>query len=362
MRKRICIVFGHLEPSNGISRSAIAMSEILSNNGFDVTLAPLFAIREEAVKTISSGVHIQRVLGFYFRGLPKLVDLIPDRFLYKWILSKKKYDLEIGFEKALSIKIIAAADSRSHASKLAWMHGYDEGLELRTQYETIGKVICVSKCNALRLANELPTISTDYCYNPINEKFIVEQGKADIDIVRPKGVLFVTVGRLSPEKGYIRLLDIVAKLKSDGYKLNLWIIGDGPEGQKLKAYCNDLNINEIVTFTGAKANPHRYTSKSDVFVCSSFSEGYSTACTEAAMLGVPIVTTDVSGSKEIIDDCEAGLHCGLDNESLYSALKKVLDNPKIIDDWKRVMARTKEKFSQEHRTQRLLEIVSNALK
>lgn len=364
MKKKICLTFEHLVPSNGVSRSAIAIANLLDEQGYDVTLAPLFRIDKKFIEVMNPGVHLQKVFGFYFHGFAQLVDLIPDRFLYWLIFKKHHYDLEIGFHIEMPIKIIAAGCRRSHASnKLAWMHGYDEGLKLRHQYESIGKVVCVSKCNADRLQRELPSIVADYSYNPIDDIKIVELGKESIDLPMPTvKPLFISVGRHSPEKGYMRLLDIVYRLKNEGYKFSLWLVGDGPEHDKLVSYSHELNIDDMVTFTGATKNPHKFTSKADVFICSSFREGYSTSCTEAIMLGIPVITTCVSGGEEIIAESGCGTLCNLDDESLYKAIKAVLDNPNVVCLWKNKLADKKNSFSQKVRAQRLFRIVSDLLR
>ena len=115
------------------------------------------------------------------------------------------------------------------------MHGYDYGLSLKSQYEVIGKVICVSRYNSEKLKSELPSIQTDYNYNPIDEAVVQKYGNEPIDIKVPKeGPLFITVGRMSPEKGFERLLKAFKRLKDDGYKYTLWLIGDGPDFMKLQ--------------------------------------------------------------------------------------------------------------------------------
>lgn len=360
--KKICISFGHLESSNGVSRAAIAMANLLSKD-YDVTLVPLFAFEKQALKTINPEVHVRRVFGFYFHGFVRLIDFIPDFLLYWLIFGLYHYDLEIAYQKDMPIKIIGGKHCHFSTKKLAWMHGYDEGVTLKRQYERIGKVICVSKCNADRLASELPTIITDYCYNPIDDVKIVNQGKDNVDLERSdKNILFVSVGRLSPEKGYYRLLDVCAKLRGEGFCFSLWLVGDGPEFERLQTHMSELHLEEIVTFVGAQSNPHKYTSKADVFVCSSYREGYSTACTEALLLGVPIITTEVGGSQEQIEDAECGLRCGLEDNDLYLALKSVLENPKVIEEWKNKLKETKERFSQKERSARLFNIINNTLK
>lgn len=362
MKKRICLSFGHLVASNGVSRSAIAIANLLTDHGYDVTLAPLFSIENKMMETMNPNVHLQRVFGFYFHGFVKLVDLIPKRWLYWLIFGRKHFDLEIAFQKDMAIKIIGSGAKNGNVARLAWIHTYDEGLSLRKQYERIGKVICVSKQNSDRLIQELPTVVSDYSYNPIDERVVIEQSKEPIDVQRPSDCpLFVSVGRHSPEKGYIRLLDIIARLRDEGYKMKLWLIGGGVQHNELIEHSNRLGLQDIVYFSGPTSNPHRYTIHGDVFICSSYREGYSTACTESVMLGIPVITTDVGGSREIIEESACGIHCGLDDESLYQAIKSVLISPQIIQEWKNVLITTKTKFSQGERSKRLFRIVEETL-
>lgn len=360
-KKRICISFGHLKTSNGVARAAMATANVLAKE-YDVTLVPLFSIEKQALQLVNPEVHVQRVFGFYFRGLVRLVDLIPNIILYKLIFGRFHYDLEIAYQKDLPIKIIGGKYCRNSAKKLAWMHGYDEGVTLRKYYERIGKVVCVSRCNAERLSAELPSLENDFCYNPTDDEKVVSLGKELIELARPADkVLFVSVGRHSSEKGYYRLLDVCARLRDEAYQFSLWLIGDGPEHERLVKHCNELQLGNMVTFTGATPNPHKYTSKADVFVCSSFKEGYSTVCTEAIMLGIPVITTDVGGSREIIKDSECGIQCGLDDDSLFQAMKTVLDNPELIYEWKKVLQKTKDVFSQKERSKKLFKIVNETL-
>lgn len=348
-------------PSNGVCRAAIAIANILTEYGYDVTLVPLFRVDKQLINSMNPKVHIQKVFGFYFHGLAKIVDLIPDKFLYWWIFSKKGYDLEIGFQYELPIKIVAAGSVNNGKKRLAWIHTYDEGLHLRKQYERIGKVVSVSKQNCKRLAQELPSVISEYSYNPIDDRVVIELSKESVSNQRPDCPLLVSVGRHSPEKGYMRLINIIAQLRDEGYKMQLWLIGDGPQHKELVEHSKSLGLNDVVLFTGSTSNPHKYTVQGDVFVCSSYREGYSTACTESIMLGIPVITTDVGGSREIIDDSGCGIHCGLDDASLYQAIKSVLDNPSIIKEWKAILKNTKVSFSQKERAKRLLAVIEEAI-
>ena len=330
--KKICIMFNHLRHQDGVGRSAIAIANQLTKMKLaEVTLIPLFINDKSAYNLLDDNVKIKPAFGFYFRGFAQIVKYIPAIWLHRWFVGDG-FDIEVAFQYGLCIKCIAATSRRSHAAKYAWMHCYDEGLVFREAYEKIGTVCCVSRCNAERLHKELPTIKVDYNYNPIDDVQVRELGAEALDIERPDGLLFVTVGRLSPEKGF------------------------GPLEVELKQKRVDLGLEEEVQFLGRQSNPHKYTAKADVFVCSSLTEGYSTACTEAIMLNVPVVTTNVSGAEEIIGEAECGKMTGMDDDSLHAALKELCENPAMVDDWKLKLQETKSRFSAEVRIQRLIKL------
>lgn len=363
--KKIAFVFGHIASSDGISRCAIAIANlIVANRDYDVTLIPLFKVEKEALSTVDKRVHVKKVFGFYFHGLVRVVNIIPDKFLYKWIVEKGNYNLEIGFAFGLGTQIIGAKDIKTSAKRILWMHTYDYNMVYREQYMRVGHVVNVSRLNAIKLKEELGDNLeiSDYCHNPIKDDIIIQEGKVPVELSRGDGLLFVSVGRHSPEKGYLRLITIVRKLVDEGFHFKLLLVGDGPEHEMLKEKVKELNLERTIILTGATSNPHKYTAKADVFVCSSFREGYSTACTEALLLGVPIITTAVGGSQEQIEDAECGIRCGLKDEDLYNALKYVLETPDVIREWREILNHTKIRFTQQARSEKLFDIIDKALK
>lgn len=355
---KVCFSFNHFQNSDGIARSAIAMANSLSKiRDVEVTLRPVFKYDKSMCKLLNSKVKIKPVLGFYFNGLSKILKIIPDHFLHNWIFGKNEYDIEIGFQHGTATRAVVSSDN-SDVKHLIWMHGYDEGLLMKNYYRKADKVICVSKYNASRLRCELSyDVPIEWCYNPIEEKKVIEFGKEAINIPQKSGMLFVTVGRQSEEKGYLRLIEVASKLKKKGYKFSIWFVGDGPQHITLVEKVKELNLENEIMFMGNQSNPHKFTSKADAFICSSFSEGYSTACTEAIMLGVPVITTEVSGAKEIIDNAECGLMVENSDEGLFLAMKSVMDNPQIIKSWKNTLKNTKQRFFAERRIKQLISVL-----
>ena len=143
------------------------------------------------------------------------------------------------------------------------------------------------------------------------------------------------VGKLTQNKGFDRMLRIQEKLMKEGYKSHLHIIGDGPEKGKLEEYCRQNNISGSVTFWGYQTNPYKYISNCDLFICASHSEGFSTAATEALIVGTPICTVEVSGMKELLgENNEYGVVVDNNDEALYQGIKKLFDNRSLLNHYK----------------------------
>ena len=355
MKKRIVFVLNNLQYADGVAKVLVELCNFLDEKLFDITIIPIYRCDPNFIKLLKPHIHIQKALGFYFRGLDKIVNVLPIHFLYQKIVGGS-YDIEVAFQYGLATRMIANSTNRN-AKHYAWMHGYDEGLTLGKEYPKFDKVFCVSKFNEERLRRESNgTVNVDYCYNIIDESKILEASKDEISEDTSQKPIFVAVGRQTPEKGFLRLVDVVNRLKKDGYQFTLWLIGDGVEHQQLVDKVSGEKLEDTVKLLGIQSNPHKFTSKADVFICSSFSEGYSTACVEAILLGVPVISTAVSGAQEIIDDSQCGIVCEFDDDSLYTTLKNVLDHPKVISEWRNTLSVTKNKFGSKIRGKRVNQI------
>src|SRR5699024_6359779 len=137
-------------------------------------------------------------------------------------------------------------------------------------------------------------------------------------------------------KGYDRLLPIFNDLVSENKELHLYILGEGHLEQKIDKYIKENNLDDNVTMLGYKDNPYKYVKQADLFVCSSYAEGFSTAVTESLLVGTPVITTRVSGMEEMLgSNNEYGLIVDNEEEALYEGLKTILNDKKILDYYKK---------------------------
>ena len=109
---------------------------------------------------------------------------------------------------------------------------------------------------------------------------------------------FITIGRLTEQKGQWVLLEAFSKIKED---VNLVILGAGEKEKELKNLVQELDIENKVFFLGFQKNPFKFLYNADIFVLSSLWEGFGNVIVEAMRCDLPIISTDCpSGPREII--------------------------------------------------------------
>ena len=89
-------------------------------------------------------------------------------------------------------------------------------------------------------------------------------------------------------------------------EVHFFIIGDGPDKDKLLRMVDELEIEEYVSFLGYREDMYNIISQLDLIVLSSMTEGLPLTPIEAFSLGVPVVATGVGGTVEIVIDGENG--------------------------------------------------------
>ena len=146
----------------------------------------------------------------------------------------------------------------------------------------------------------------------------------------------VTAGRLEQQKGFIRLIEILGHIKGKDY--SLWIIGDGSQKEEIKKRIEKYHLGENVRLFGFQENLYKYISKSDVFICSSYAEGYSTAISESIILGIPVFSVECSGVVEQLKEGMFGVIVPNTDTDLTRMLNELINNPLMITRYKQNIA------------------------
>lgn len=174
--------------------------------------------------------------------------------------------------------------------------------------------------------------------------------------------VLISIGRLSKEKGFLDLLEVVSYVKRIYPDIKLNLVGDGPEREKILKQIKQLNLENNVILHGYKSTEeiNELLIQSSIYVMSSFSESFGLVLLEAAQFRIPLISFKNSGSNEIISNNWDGYLIEDRNKELMAkkiiellknknrriimgnnAYKKCLryDLKNIIVDWKKLIER-----------------------
>lgn len=136
---------------------------------------------------------------------------------------------------------------------------------------------------------------------------------------------FVTMGRLSPEKNFAKLIEAFALFLKEVPRSTLFILGEGALRKELEELITRLNLQEHVFLLGHLENPFQFMKKNDVFVLPSNYEGQPMVLLEAMSLGMKILASNIPANINVVGETEqyGMLTNGTDVESLYKGLARI---------------------------------------
>lgn len=215
--------------------------------------------------------------------------------------------------------------------------------ELYTEFDHLVSVSpSLATVNADSLAEYADRSKFVSAVNLINAPQILQEAKAEfladspgsgdaepawLELLRehPSTSVFISVGRLSPEKNQARLIRAFAVVHAKRPMTALVLVGAGPLEHDLRSAIDELGLGDSVWLAGHRSNPHALMAAADCFVLSSDYEGQPMVLLEAAIIGLPIVTVDFAtvadalpaGGRVVpstVDGLAAGMVAYLDGE------------------------------------------------
>ena len=189
-----------------------------------------------------------------------------------------------------------------------------------------------------------------------------EFSKSNSNIIK-----LITVGRLAPWKNVNTIIEAVHLLKNQDLKINLIIVGSGPEDLDLKKQVNNLNLTNEVIFTGQKkySDLKEYYKSADIYIQASGYEGLPHVLLEAINFNLAIISTPIGGTNEILQDGKNGFILDLEkgikpnSENLKNIILEVVNNKKLTEE-KKVNAKKllNSKFDESKNLYEYLEILN----
>ncbi len=174
--------------------------------------------------------------------------------------------------------------------------------------------------------------------------------------------VILNVSRLIKEKGHEYLIKAFKIVKEKRKNARLVILGEGEERQNLEALIKKLNLENSVYLLGYKSNPYKYMINSDIYVLTSSYEGFSRSVLEAQALGLPVIAFKSKGSHvEYLNDSALFVK-EKDEKALAKAIINLLENDKLMDEYKNKSLQNIKNFSIENGAKRYFKYFETKLK
>ncbi len=257
-----------------------------------------------------------------------------------------KYDIQVAFLEGSITRIFQYGKD---VKKIVWIHNdiskvfgdsFKAKIKLKLDkliYKKYDKLIFVSKDNKNEFNNlfKIPSIEQkeEVIYNYIDKNKVVEKSKKEvgqeyIDKTLPS---IITVARLVPQKAIDRLIKVHKRLIDEKINHNIYVIGDGPEREKLKNLIKELKVEDTFKLMGKRENPYPYIKKANYFVLLSKFEGYGMVIDEAKVLNKNIIITKTAAI-EAVKGYAKKLILENTEDAIYEGLKQVLQKNVVFDD------------------------------
>lgn len=330
----------------GAEKVLVNLINNMDPSKFDITLLVLFNTGNNK-KYLNSNIKYRYIFRRRFKGNIHFLKLFsPTSLANKFI--KDEYDVAISYLEGPTTRIISGIQN-NNTKKINWVHSktlksylvksYRNFEELKKCYNNYEYTVFVSETAKDSFIKEIGIGQSKYIvrYNTIETEKIIKKSNDSIKDLKfnTQKTNLITVGKLIEVKGYDRLLKIAKKLIKENYNIHIYILGEGHLENKIKKIIEDNRMDSYVTMLGYKDNPYKYVKQADLFICSSYSEGFSTAVTESVVVGTPVITTRVSGMEEMLGrNNKYGFIVENDSKALYEGIVTLIGNKNLLNYYK----------------------------
>lgn len=214
----------------------------------------------------------------------------------------------------------------------------------RTVYKNFDRIVCQSEFMQQDLIHnyKVPVEKTIVINNPIDDNYIKQSIEGTTNPYTSNAVHFVSIGRLSREKGVDRLIKAFKFVSNKNIHLN--IIGDGVDKNKLISLSKSEGLDSSISFLGFQENPYGYMHYAKALIQTSHYEGFPNVVIEANACGTPVIGfKSPGGISEIITEAFCGTL--VDNGNLKELANEIMKAANKDFDKQRIIDHTIERYS-----------------
>jgi len=289
-------------------------------------------------------------------------------------ISERHYDVGISFLDSVYTDLLYAGTQFGrrftwvHASYKSYINFYkfyrNENYRkrlIRNRFSKLDGFVFVSHdsmAEFIELFGEYPNMQV--IYNPVDKLGIIKKSEHPVDLSDYNHTFnFVALGSLIPVKGYDLLLDAIRILSTGNQNFKVHILGSGYLEKELKVRANKLRINEFVNFLGFQSNPYPYLKAADAFIMTSISEALPMALCEAMVLHKPVIVTNCSGCREIVDNGVYGLMADQNPDAVAEKMKLFLTDNQLLRHYRAQSVKRAEIFNDDNMLNAFYTLINN---
>lgn len=334
--KKISILSLHLG-FGGVEQVVTNTANMLSND-YDVEIVSLYKSKENIPFEVNEKVKITYLSNLIsnraeFKAAvknKKIFKIIKEGIKAIYILINKNQLMRSYILKSDAKVIIS---SRYSFSKILNYCGRDNSYKIHHEHTFSVNDKYINNLNKLKKINEVIVVSQtlyDEYKNKLNIKLkyipnALNYYPKESELSKLNNKNLIAVGRMSPEKGFTDLIDVIKKIDDKEVILNLF--GDGQELEFLKNKVKELNLEKQIYFYEFKTQDFikKYMQKSSLYVMTSFEESFGLVLIEAMSYGVPCIAFDsAQGAKYIINHKNGYFIKNRNIEEMANTIKKYL--------------------------------------
>ena len=343
----------------GAEKVLVNLVNNMDSKKFDITVQVLF---DGGVNVQFLKKHIKYKYCFKktFRGNSQLFKLFSPQFLYKKFINEH-YDIIVSYLEGPAARIVSGCNDKN-TKLINWIHcsmkdkqtvsiGFRNYDEAKLCYDKFTKSVFVSEGVRDYFVNIMDYKKpVQVLYNTNETKKIIDLSLEACDsIFNNDEINICVVGKISLDKGCDRVVRIQKRLREENFNTHIYFLGTGPEENFVTQFAKDNNLEDTITLLGYQTNPYKYVKKCDLFICASHAEGFSTATTEALIVGTPVVTVSVSGMKEMLgENKEYGIVTDNDEDALFEGIKKMISTKGMLEKYALLAQERGKYFSTEN--------------
>jgi len=179
--------------------------------------------------------------------------------------------------------------------------------------------------------------------------------------IKPAMPTLVFAGRLMPWKGVEALLFVLAELKKNFSDIIFEVLGDGPESDHLKKIVRKLNLEQNVKFRGrvSEEESHKIFARSTIFVLNTNYEGLPHSVLNAMACGLPVITTNIGGNVEVVENEVNGLLVPYNDKPAWlGAIARLLNDEALQAKFVASSQKTLENFKWDKLVNETMEVIN----